>query len=131
MKFAGRAGDEYPSTYGALSVFHTLYDAGRLAAFGAVCTLRGVHDLLAVSSLGDLCHVFLITPKKVMSPFYAIPALTLPPPLRIKVARRNWEWSERIPEKKTRMIHLQISISDSQVEAALHLEEALPRLRAH
>ena len=40
----------------AFPVLHSLHDAGRLAALGAICALGGIHDLLAVSGLGDLGH---------------------------------------------------------------------------
>jgi hypothetical protein len=131
VKFAGRAGDKYSSTYAALTVFHTFYDPGRLAAFGAVRALRGVHDLLAVGCLGDLCHVLLITPKIVMDVFYAIPVLPF------AHACGNRDASLRLESRPIRNRNvkpdeaLQILISDSPVEAALHPEEALPQRRVN
>src|SRR4051812_43393062 len=59
-EFARRARDEDPARYVALPVLHPLYDASRLAAFGAISTLGCVHDLLAVSRLGNLCHCLLL-----------------------------------------------------------------------
>jgi hypothetical protein len=54
VELAGGAGDENAAGDAALSVLDALHDAGGLAALGAVGALGGVHDLLAVSSLGNL-----------------------------------------------------------------------------
>ena len=70
MKFTGRAGDKNASAHAALAVFYPLHNTGGLAALRAIRALRCVHDLHAVGCLGDLCHLGLITPEKVITPFY-------------------------------------------------------------
>ena len=55
-EFAGRAGDVDSARDAALAVLDALYDAGGLGALGAIGALLGIHDLLAVTGLGDLCH---------------------------------------------------------------------------
>jgi|SRR6185369_17984175 len=54
-ELASRAGDENPAWDIALSVLHALHDPGRLATLGTIGALRGVHYLLAVGCLGNLC----------------------------------------------------------------------------
>jgi hypothetical protein len=56
VEFAAGAGNKDSARGIAFAVFHTLYDSGRLAAFGAICALGGVHDFLAVCRFGDLSH---------------------------------------------------------------------------
>ena len=58
VEVARRAGDENPAGDVALAVFHTLYDAGGLAALGAVGALGRVHYFLTVCSFSNLGHVF-------------------------------------------------------------------------
>src|SRR6185312_3864742 len=58
VELARRAGDENPAGDVALAVFDTLYDAGGLAAFGAVGALGCVHYFLAVCGLSNLGHIF-------------------------------------------------------------------------
>lgn len=58
VEVASGAGDEDAAGDAALAVFDALHDAGGLAALGAVGAFGGVHDLLAVSSFGDLGHCF-------------------------------------------------------------------------
>jgi hypothetical protein len=66
-KLARRARDVDPARDAAFSIFHTLHDACRLAAFRTVRTLGRVHHLLAVSRLCDLyCHSVL-SPDLLMS----------------------------------------------------------------
>src|ERR1700751_5116964 len=58
VELACGAGDENSAGDATFSVFYAFHDAGGLAALRAVGALGGVHDLLAVSSLGDLGHYF-------------------------------------------------------------------------
>jgi hypothetical protein len=62
---AGRAGDINAAGDIALAVLDALYDAGGLGALGAVGALLGIHDLLAVTGFGDLCHCCLLPEAKV------------------------------------------------------------------
>jgi hypothetical protein len=56
VEFAGRAGDEYSAGDVALAVLHALHDARRLTALWTIRRFRGVHDLLTICCLCDLCH---------------------------------------------------------------------------
>jgi hypothetical protein len=56
VEFAARAGNKDAAGGIAFAVFHAFYDPGRLAAFGAICALRGVHYFLAVRRFGDFSH---------------------------------------------------------------------------
>src|SRR5579864_6888110 len=55
-----RARDVNSARDTAFAVLHALHDARRFAALGAIGTLGGIHDLLAVGcfcDLGAYCHV--------------------------------------------------------------------------
>src|SRR5262249_21933647 len=56
VEFAAGAGNKDAARNVALTVLYPLYDAGRLAALGAVGALGGIHHFLAVRRLGDLGH---------------------------------------------------------------------------
>jgi hypothetical protein len=64
-EFAGRAGDVDSAGDAALAVLDALYDACGLGALGTIGALLGVHDLLAVTGFGDLCHCFVLPETKV------------------------------------------------------------------
>ena len=55
-KIAGGAGDIDPARDATLAVLDPLHNAGGFAALGAIGALVGVHFLLAVAGLGNLCH---------------------------------------------------------------------------
>jgi hypothetical protein len=55
-ELAGRAGDINSARGSALTILHALDDAGRLGALWAIGALVGIHDLLTVAGLGNLCH---------------------------------------------------------------------------
>ena len=57
-EITGRAGDVDSAGDTALAVLDALDDACGLRALGAIGALLGVHDLLAVAGLGNLCHNF-------------------------------------------------------------------------
>src|ERR1700739_2123406 len=56
VELACRAGDVHSARNVALAVLHALHHARRLAALGAVCTLAGIHYLLAICGLCDFRH---------------------------------------------------------------------------
>jgi hypothetical protein len=56
VEFTTGAGNEDAAGSVAFAVFHPFYDPGRLAAFGAIGALGGVHYFLAVRRFGDLSH---------------------------------------------------------------------------
>jgi hypothetical protein len=55
-KFTARAGNKDSAGSVTLTVFHALYNPGRLAAFRAISALGCVHDFLAVGRFGNLSH---------------------------------------------------------------------------
>ena len=55
-EIAGRAGDVHPTGHATLPVLDALYDTGGFGALGAVGALLCVHDLFAVTGLGNLSH---------------------------------------------------------------------------
>src|SRR5581483_1652365 len=61
VKLARRAGNINSARHIAFAVLGTLDDPRRLAAFGAVRALRGIHYLLAICCLCDLRHLSLLT----------------------------------------------------------------------
>jgi len=68
---AGRAGDIDSAGNAALTVLDALDDAGGLGALGAIGALLGVHDLLAVTGFGDLCHCSVLPETKVWLAWFA------------------------------------------------------------
>src|ERR1700754_602658 len=56
VEIARRAGDVHPSRNAALAVLHALHNARRLRALRAIGALLCIHDLLAVTGLGNLRH---------------------------------------------------------------------------
>jgi hypothetical protein len=56
VEFAARAGNKDSPGGVALAVFDAFYDPGRLAAFGAIGALGGIHNFLAVCRFGNLSH---------------------------------------------------------------------------
>jgi len=56
VKIAGRAGDVNSAGHSALTILHSLDDTGRFGALRAIRALVGIHDLLTVAGLGNLCH---------------------------------------------------------------------------
>jgi len=56
VEFTAGAGNKDAAGNVALTVFHSLYDPGGLAALGAIGALGGVHYFLAVRRFGDLSH---------------------------------------------------------------------------
>jgi hypothetical protein len=55
-EIAGRAGDVNSARNAALTILDALDDAGGFGALRAIRALIGIHDLLAVACLGNLCH---------------------------------------------------------------------------
>ena len=55
-ELARRARDVYTARNIALTIFDALDDAGGFTALWAVGAFGGVHDLFAISGLGNLCH---------------------------------------------------------------------------
>ena len=62
---ASRAGNVDSAGNTALAVLDALDDAGGLGALGTIGALLGVHDLLAVTGFGDLCHCVVLPAAKV------------------------------------------------------------------
>jgi len=58
VEFASGAGNEDSPGNAALPILHPLYDAGWLAALGAIGALGRIHHFLAICGLGDLGHYF-------------------------------------------------------------------------
>ena len=55
-EIAGGAGDVDTARDTALAIFNAFHNPCRLGALRAVRTLIRVHDLLAVTGFGNLCH---------------------------------------------------------------------------
>lgn len=55
-ELAGGAGDVDAARNAALTILDALDDAGGFGALRAIRALVGIHDLLTVASLGNLCH---------------------------------------------------------------------------
>lgn len=55
-KVASGARDVHAAGDAAVTIFDALYDASRLGALGAIGALGGVHHLLTICCLGNLCH---------------------------------------------------------------------------
>jgi len=64
-KITRRARNVDPARDAAFAVFDPLHDTGGLAALGAIGALVGVHFLLAVAGLGNLCHGVLSLKQKI------------------------------------------------------------------
>lgn len=55
-EFAAGAGNKDATGHVALAVFHPLYNAGGLAALGAIRALRCIHHLVTVRCFGYFGH---------------------------------------------------------------------------
>src|ERR1019366_94597 len=76
VKLTRRARDVHAARNVFLAIFHALDHPGGLAAFGAIRTLGGVHDLFSVCGLCDLRHSFLLKCNKICPQTAAVPVST-------------------------------------------------------
>jgi hypothetical protein len=94
---AGRAGDVHSAGNAALAILDALDDAGGLGALGAVGALLGIHDLLAVTGFGDLCHCSVLPETKVWLAWFAgkRKGIVRRPTLRFCICGLLMGWAEQ------------------------------------